>query len=1459
MARLRRVVRVFIGIVVALLVLVGLALVAVETGWAKNQIRRLIVRQANQYLTATLDIGSLGGSLLRGIELGDVKVSRDGRTMIAIESVSLSYSIRELLQPGIVIRRIRLVGLRIAGGKQSDGRWDLAALVKRERREQERTGPGRPVEVQSIEIVDGDISLRDEVDLGAAHIPTRYRSLNAALAFAYYPVHWQLTFHRIAWIGSAPDLTVNNITGVFGRGATGWFFETFRVETPRSAFTMRGRIDSEAHPTNFDLQVTADRFAFQEWAGVLRGLKNIALDSSFDTALKGPSNALATDLRLTGTGGGVRGKLTIDTSVPGWQASGAVDVDRLDLSRWLNRADRPSDITGHVTFNLALELGRHFPRGEYTFVGPHAMYMNYSADRVRARGRITQTEVQVAEASGTAYGAAVTTRNASIGVDEPFPFRFTGIVTNIDLRRVPAPVPVPHVESTLTFDYDVTGRFSDAYIIGQATFAASEFLGATIGPGTRGSIDTSHTPIRYSGDGDIERLNLRRFGEGLDVAWMRDPRYAGTIAGHFHVDGSGTDRESLVLTGGGRLARATLFHGVMRDADVSMSIDEGTLQATYAGAFERVNPAIPFDDDRFAASLSGSGRVTATVRGLLTSPATSLADYDVGGTLTLGASTVGDFELGRGAIDASLRNSVLTLNDVQVAGPAVDGRASGTIAFSEPASVDLSYDAARIDLQRIESLVGGHAAGTLATKGHASGPIDRVRLAGDASVSDLDAFQVQALTLGGPYDVTLAVDNGDGQAPRPGSDRPGLRSAQMTLTGSFLTIAGAAFEHANGTVTFSDPTLRFDVALQRTEGRNGRIAGTVGLTRQADTTAIQVSELAVTLGTSPWRLAAAATAPVVTWTGDTVTIPPLSFIAGGGGGGSIGVSGTWGAESGGALRVSATHVFLETLQNARQQPARFGGVLDADVTIRGTRARPDVEATVSISAGRVERVAFQQLAGRIAYADGGATLDLRLDQSPGVTVTAKGNVPRALFDTSAPDAAMDLTLRSASIDLGLVEGITSVVRNATGQARFDVRVVGTARDPHFEGSLSFANAGFLVGATGARYKNANAAVGLAQDRITVESLHIEDADGHPLDVHGSLGTHELRVGELSIDATGRHFEIIRNELGRIDLDVALQLRGRFERPSITGDVSITGSELKVDEIVNRTFFQPYATEQTEFGTADAAAALNPWDRLALDFALHVPETLRLTGTNVQVSPGTPLGIGDINLRVGGDLYFYKGAGGPLWLTGSLDSVSGTYAFQGRRFAVDEAASSINFHGDLDPEVYIGVTRDIAGVSTRVSITGTLHRPELQLSSVPPLDATDILSLIVFNTAPNQLSAAQQQELVVRAGTLAAGFLATPILSAIQQEIGLQVLDIEPSTDITNTGPRVTVGQEILPGLVAQFSRQFGQEPYDLATVEYYLSRILRLRATFSDAQSLMVSPFRRVERAGVDLLFFFSF
>jgi hypothetical protein len=213
----------------AILILVGAAIAVLETGWAKNRIRHLIVRQANEYLTATLEIGRLEGSLLRGIQLGDIRLSRDGRTLVAIDDVSLSYSIRELIQRGTVIRRIRLTRPRVVMSRTADGRWDLTTLVRREAREQKATGPGRPIEIESIEVQDGAVTLNAPLDFGAAHAPTRYESLDFKGAFAYRPVHWRLTFEKVSWRGHDPDLTMNHLAGALESGARAFVFHDLAV------------------------------------------------------------------------------------------------------------------------------------------------------------------------------------------------------------------------------------------------------------------------------------------------------------------------------------------------------------------------------------------------------------------------------------------------------------------------------------------------------------------------------------------------------------------------------------------------------------------------------------------------------------------------------------------------------------------------------------------------------------------------------------------------------------------------------------------------------------------------------------------------------------------------------------------------------------------------------------------------------------------------------------------------------------------------------------------------------------------------------------------------------------------------------------------------------------------------------------------------------------------------------
>src|SRR5262249_22046271 len=162
------------------------------------------------------------------------------------------------------------------------------------------------------------------------------------------------------------------------------------------------------------------------------------------------------------------------------------------------------------------------------------------------------------------------------------------------------------------------------------------------------------------------------------------------VAGHFWVDGTGSGPDGVTVSGGGRLRRALLFKGTLSDAEVAMAIARGTLRASFDGRLSRVDPSVAFADPRFAASLSGTGRVDATMRDLMTR-STALADYDVQGSLALDASEIHGVRVDHAQVDASLRDQVMRVTRADAAGGPVEGRGSGTIAFAEGAPSDFEY------------------------------------------------------------------------------------------------------------------------------------------------------------------------------------------------------------------------------------------------------------------------------------------------------------------------------------------------------------------------------------------------------------------------------------------------------------------------------------------------------------------------------------------------------------------------------------------------------------------------------------------------------------------------------------------------------------------------------------------------------------------------------------------------
>jgi translocation and assembly module TamB len=224
----------------------------------------------------------------------------------------------------------------------------------------------------------------------------------------------------------------------------------------------------------------------------------------------------------------------------------------------------------------------------------------------------------------------------------------------------------------------------------------------------------------------------------------------------------------------------------------------------------------------------------------------------------------------------------------------------------------------------------------------------------------------------------------------------------------------------------------------------------------------------------------------------------------------------------------------------------------------------------------------------------------------------------------------------------------------------------------------------------------------------------------------------------------------------------------------------------------------------------------------------------------------------------------KSAGGQVILVGNVQTIRGFYEFQGRRFDL-ERGGQIRFVGtpDFNPAIDISATRLIpnTGVEARVRITGTARAPQLALSSNPPLEESDILSLIVFNRPVNELGTGERSSLAATAGGIATGFLAAPLGDSIGKALDLDLFEITTSGEDGDLQAGVTLGQQVGDRAFVKLRQQFGDRNVSEFLIEYQLSDFLRLQASAAPETSGSGNRLtqRRIERAGIDLIFFFSY
>ncbi len=1436
--------------VLALVILLGAGVAVTQTSWFKNWLRQKAVSQAAQYLNGELTITRLGGNVFTGVELQGVALRHEGQTAVAMDTLIVAYSPWTMITEGVILNSMTLENPTILLQRDNAG-WNFSRFVKTRQNTGGRGAP--PITMESIVITNGHVILKDR-----GRLVEDLTSLNARFRFAYEKPGIAVSISEMT--ASAAGTNLRKLAGDlrFDRGAI--VARELAIDTDRSNLVTTVTY-SGPQERLLDIQLDARRLSLPEIGRYFPPLATIKLEPAVNLRARGTLDELNMDVNLISSAGTAHGPLVGHFGSGAKSLAGRLDVRDVDMAPILNRAEWKTRVTGQADFTWAFSPAQI----NFTFAGPHVEGFTYRAANVRAQG-VYEPALLRFDASGASYGATATTRATFrfAAPGRPLSYSLAGTFQSLDMRRLPERLAMPKLETQAAGSYQFEAAGADWR--GSADLNDSVVEGARFGKGTLLGIQSRNRALSYSASGNVAWLNPRRFAAPLAVKWLDDDRFDGSLTGTFAFEGSGRTTDDLVLQTSAALLDSTLAGARFPRAALDFEMANREIRAKFVGPFEDLPGTLFTDRNELAdTTLNGSADMVVSLAIPKVGP---VALLDTNGTTTLTASTIAGMAVDSAQVIGAFKNNTADIKQLIVTGPDIKATALGTLALGDTGSSNLEYDVAVTNLEPLAKRLNRPLAGSAHVVGLATGPASNLTLAGTLGANRLRyGTNVDALTVNSKY--TVQVPHFDFEQARLESD----------TSATFVTMAGRNLPRVTGKMTYEKNELQFNTMFEE-ERRSLGFGGTAVF--HPDHNELHLRALNLTVGQTQWSFPAGQEA-TARLSQDSVTIENFVLQRGVQ---QLTAAGTVAIGSGSANLANNLNVRLDNVQVQDINELLLGnravsGVLNANAEIRGTRNDPVLQTSFALSGGSVEGVKFNALTGKASYSGRAVDLDVRLEQTPQAVLTAVGTAP--IPDgpgTTVRTTEFDLAVKSTPIDIALFQPATTQLTKLTGQLQADVHVAGTLDAPRLNGLVETANGGFSVVATGVTYTNAIARLLFENDKLLVDRFEVSDDDQDRLVAIGELGIVRRSVGEMNVQVSAAEFKILDNQFGNLEIETDLRITGDAAKPHITGEILTEAGRLDVDRLLEQLGRSPYRTEATVattteteetvpvgVGSGSSRTATNGrtatetplglYDAATVDVRLVLPDDLVLRGRDMHAS-FSRIGLGDMNITVGGDLQIRKSPAGQPDVIGTVSVVRGFYDFQGRRFEVLRD-SQIRFQGarPADPALQVDAQRVISGVTAIVNIRGTARQPQVRLSSNPPLDEADVLSLIVFNQPINQLGEGERLNLAERAGGLAVGYLASPLANSIADALDLDIFEIRASGG-ANGQPSIAVGQQIGSRLFVSFRQEFGSAELSQLALEYRINELLRLVSTVTEG-SQRSHRLQRVDTTGIDLIYTISY
>ncbi|KWV92206.1 translocation/assembly module TamB domain-containing protein [Erythrobacter sp. YT30] len=292
--------------------------------------------------------------------------------------------------------------------------------------------------------------------------------------------------------------------------------------------------------------------------------------------------------------------------------------------------------------------------------------------------------------------------------------------------------------------------------------------------------------------------------------------------------------------------------------------------------------------------------------------------------------------------------------------------------------------------------------------------------------------------------------------------------------------------------------------------------------------------------------------------------------------------------------------------------------------------------------------------------------------------------------------------------------------------------------------------------------SASGTVSLAADR------------GFPMNVDVTLDDARLaRSDALSATATGEL------NFAKREGEKAL-LSGTLELPETRYRLSYPGAE-EVPELSGVRFKPPPANAQSRPSEAEIEIA-SLLEEIRLDLRLRAGEKLYVSGMGLESEWSADLRI--------------SGTSGEPRMAGEVDLIRGTLGFAGRSFELQQGRIRFTGGQTVNPTIAITASESVEEVAVNVNVSGRAYSPQINFSSTPGLPQDEIMSRILFGSSVANLSPLQAVQLAGSLNALRGGSGGLNPLGTLRSATGVDRLRILGSDEATGRGTAVAAGQYI---------------------------------------------------------------